>query len=210
MATNRVRMYDITGADALRAAGVGMRRGSRREVSQMLALPAAEPLVATVVHEATHQVCFNTGLLQRYADLPLWLVEGMAAYFEAPGAGGSRGWSGIGRVNARRLATFRSNLAKWTPATLTSLIATDDRLRDPRTAGEAYADAWALNYFLFKKREKGYVAYVQALGQRDPLAAPSAGQTEADKSRERIKEFTDRFGPIDELQRDLVAAMTKL
>lgn len=210
MATNRVRMFDLTGADELRAAGGGLRRGSRREITQMLSLPAAEPLVSTVVHEATHQVCFNTGLLQRYADLPLWLVEGMATYFEAPGAGGSRGWSGIGRVNARRLETFRRNLPAWNPTTLRSLVATDDRLRDGRTAGEAYADAWALNYYLFKKREKDYVAYVKQLGARHPLAAVPEGQTEADKSRERLKDFTARFGPIEELQSDLVATMSRL
>ena len=40
--------------------------------------------MATIVHEATHQIAFNCGMQQRYADIPLWLCEGMAVYFEAP------------------------------------------------------------------------------------------------------------------------------
>lgn len=210
MRSNRVRMYDLSGSDAMRAAGAGMRRGSRREITRMLALPAAEPLVATIVHEATHQVCFNTGLLERFTELPIWLVEGMAVYFEAPQAGSRRGWSGIGKVNQRRLATFRRNLPKWNPGSLTSLIASDDRLRDTRTAGAAYADAWALNYYLIKKRRKDYVAYVKTLGARKPLEGPPADETDSEQATRRLKVFTDHFGDISELERDLLQSMRRL
>lgn len=209
MATNRVRMYDLTGADALRGAG-GMRRGSRREITRMLSLPAAEPLVATIVHEATHQVCFNTGLLERYANLPLWLVEGMAVYFEAPQSGSSRGWSGIGKVNRRRLLTFRRHLHEWDRSSLTSLIASDDRLRDPRTAGAAYADAWALNYYLIKRRGDDYVAYVKALSEREALEGPPADESDEDAARRRLKVFTDHFGPLEELEPDFLQAISRL
>ena len=79
------------------------RRGSLREINQMLSQPAAVPLVATIVHEATHQIAFNCGLQTRFADIPLWLCEGMAVYFEAPDLASTRGWRGIGRVNYPRL-----------------------------------------------------------------------------------------------------------
>lgn len=210
MRSNRVRMYDLSGSDAMRAAGATMRRGSRREITRMLSLPAAEPLVATIVHEATHQVCFNTGLLERFTELPIWLVEGMAVYFEAPQAGSRRGWSGIGKVNYRRLATFRRNLANWKHGSLTSLIASDDRLRDTRTAGAAYADAWALNYFLIKKRREDYVAYVKMLSARKPLEGPPADETDSEKARRRLKVFTDHFGDITELERDFLQVMSRL
>ncbi|MEM1304033.1 MAG: DUF1570 domain-containing protein, partial [Planctomycetota bacterium] len=95
--TNRVTMFDLTGAEEAR--GGGGRRSSLKEINQILATPAALPLVATVVHEATHQIAFNCGLQQRFADLPLWLVEGMAVYFEAPDLSSSRGWRGIGKIN---------------------------------------------------------------------------------------------------------------
>ena len=44
------------------------------EINQMLSQPAATPLVATVVHEATHQIAFNCGMqttLRRYPALAL-------------------------------------------------------------------------------------------------------------------------------------------
>lgn len=209
-ATNRVRMYDLTGSEELMATVGRPRRGSRREITQMLARPAAEPLIATIVHEATHQVCFNTGLMQRMTELPLWLVEGMAVYFEAPEAGSSNGWRGIGKVNHRRLATFRRNLPEWNASSLTSLIGSDDRLRDPRTAGAAYADAWALNYYLFKRKPKQYVAYVKELSEIGPLDGPPADETTEQRSRRRIERFTKHFGELEPIERDFLRTITRL
>ena len=66
--SNRMSSYDLTGVQALSRAG--SRRGSVAEINRMLLQPAAEPLVATVIHEATHQITFNCGLLtaQRHFD----------------------------------------------------------------------------------------------------------------------------------------------
>lgn len=210
LTTNLVRMYDLTGAQEVRASGYRMRRGSRSEISKMLSLPGAQPLVATIVHEATHQVAFNTGVMQRMADLPLWLVEGMATYFEAPNAGSLRGWRGIGKVNQRRLATFRRNLRQWNGATLLNLIASDKRLRDPRTGGAAYADAWALNYYLIKRKGDEYVAYVKEMAERKPLEAPPPDEPEETTARRRVETFEKHFGDVQELQAALLKAMTRL
>ena len=172
----------------------------------MLATPAAEPLVSTIVHEATHQVAFNTGLLQRYSDLPLWLVEGMAVYFEAPEAGASRGWRGVGKPNRLRYETFLNNLPSWNTNSLTSLIADDKRLRDPRTAGIAYADAWALTYYLLKRHPDDYVAYLKRMGAKKPYEAAPA----AESAKLRLQEFTDHFGPLDALEEDFLKTMRRL
>ena len=37
----------------------------------------------TLVHEATHQLSFNTGLLNREGDTPLCIVEGLGTYGES-------------------------------------------------------------------------------------------------------------------------------
>src|SRR5262249_36583873 len=37
----------------------------------------------TMIHEATHQVAFNTGLHSRIGESPKWIVEGLATVFEA-------------------------------------------------------------------------------------------------------------------------------
>ena len=35
-----------------------------------------------LVHETTHLLCFNTGLLSRKANVPAWVSEGLATYVE--------------------------------------------------------------------------------------------------------------------------------
>src|SRR3954470_7675043 len=128
--SNRVNMFDLTGMEAVRGGG----RGSIKEINQMLSQPAAVPLVATVVHEATHQIAFNCGLQQRYADIPLWLCEGMAVYFEAPDLASAHGWRGIGRVNYPRLETYRKNLSSWNDNSLEAMLRDSKLFKTPHTA----------------------------------------------------------------------------
>lgn len=198
--TNHVSMYDITGAERVRAAAG--RRTSMRDITRMLSRPAAVPLVATIVHEATHQIAFNCGLMTRYADLPLWLVEGMAVYFEAPDLNSTRGWQGIGRVNYPRLRVFQTNLPQWRAGDLRRLIKDDRQLRDPRTAGDAYATAWALNYFLIEYREDQYSDYVQAMSSKPAFREGKQG--------ERVEQFEAYFGDVAELEQAFLERMARL
>ena len=197
--SNRVMMYDLSGLERLRGSS---RRGSLKEINQMLRAPGALPLVSTVVHEATHQIAFNCGLQTRYADLPLWLLEGMAVYFEAPDLSSGRGWRGIGKVNYPRLRTFRQNLPQWHSGKLAAMLASDKVFRDPRTGPDAYADAWALNYYLIKKRPKDYTAYVRKLAEKPALVV--------DTVDERLDEFREHFGEISEVERAFLAAMARV
>ena len=105
--TNRITMYDLTGMQAERRDAAA--RGSMHDISELLSTPEAEPLVATIVHEATHQISFNCGLQARLVDNPLWMSEGLAMYFETPDLNSSRSWSGIG-VNYSRWDLFVENL----------------------------------------------------------------------------------------------------
>jgi hypothetical protein len=198
--SNRVNMFDLTGAEALR--GGGSRRGSMREINLMLSQPEAVPLVATVVHEATHQIAFNCGLQTRYADIPLWLCEGMAVYFEAPDLASTRGWRGIGRVNYPRLTTFRENLPNWQTGSLGRLVSDNRRFRDPRTAADAYADAWALNYYLIKYKPQAYTNYLKLLATKPPLVE--------DDSQKRLSEFREHFGELDDLERAFLKQMSRV
>lgn len=182
--TNRVIMYDLTGVEAVRSQGRA-RRG-RLSINMLLSQPAAEPLVATVVHEATHQIAFNSGLHTRYTDVPLWLSEGLAIYFETPDLSTNRGWTGIGRVNRRRLATLRRNPSGRGPDHLERLVASDHLFRDTRTGPEAYAQAWALTHYLLRAREDDYVAYLKALSKKPRLVW--------DDEATRLAEFRKHFG----------------
>lgn len=180
--TNRMVMYDLTGADGVR----GPRdASSTARINQILKQPAAERTVATIVHEATHQLAFNSGLQVRFADVPFWVSEGIAIYFETPDLESSKGWKGIGGVNRVNLINFRKAQRTRT-ASLESLLSDDKRFRDPKTAPDAYAEAWALNYFLLRTREDAFVKYLQQFAEQTPLVISTP--------EERIKTFQQFFG----------------
>ena len=199
--TNRVTMHDLTGVAVVgRRAG---RRGSTAEINQVLAQAEALPLVATIIHEATHQIAFNCGLQKRYADIPLWISEGLAVYFETPDLKSSKGWRGVGEVNWPRLETFHGNLATRRVGSLSSLIADDRRMRDGGGAVDAYAEAWALNYFLIRQRPKQYLAYLKMLSEKPQLVW--------DDPATRLAEFKQFFGAdLDGLETEFLRQMRKV
>jgi hypothetical protein len=184
MQTNRVTMYDLTGVDGLRKSQRG--GSSAAHINQVLSQPAAERTVATVVHEATHQLAYNTGLQRRYAGNPMWVSEGLAVYFETPDLDSSRGWRNIGAINRLHLNHFRDTLGQRPPDALKILLTDDARFRDPKTSADAYAAAWAFNYYLLRTRSPQYVKYLQEMAQLPPLAEQT--------SDERVTQFERALG----------------
>jgi hypothetical protein len=181
--TNRMTMYDLTGVES---AGGANERTAAARINQILSQPGAERTVATIVHEATHQLAFNSGLQVRFADVPFWVSEGIAIYFETPNLESTKGWRNIGGVNRVNLVNFRKYLARRTTGSLETLLSDDKRFRDPAASADAYAEAWALNYFLLHTRSEDYVKYLAALAQQQPLVDVSAA--------ERINAFRRFFG----------------
>lgn len=199
--SNRMTMYDLTGIQALRQRGD--RRSNPNEINQMLARPEAERTVATVIHEATHQIAFNCGLQTRFADNPRWLSEGIAIYFETPDLGSAKGWRSIGEVNHVQLSGFRQYLRKGRPAdSLLTLLSTDERLLDSKQYADAYAEAWALNYFLLRQKPKQYLAYVRLMADKKPLIW--------DEPDDRLREFKKAFGDLGQLDAEFVKQMARL
>jgi hypothetical protein len=201
--SNRMTMYDLTGVEAQRRAGD--KRTNANQINQMLARPEAERTVATIIHEATHQIAFNCGLQTRLADIPVWLSEGSAMYFETPDLGSSKGWRTIGAVNRGRLADFRNYLRKPRPAdSLVTLVSSDERLRDrdPQRKTDAYAEAWALNYFLIRQRPKQYMVYIKLLSEKEPLIWDDAAS--------RLGEFQKAFGDVHQLDAEFIRQMAKV
>lgn len=182
--SNRITMFDLTGTETLR--GFGTQRTSMKDITRLLSRPEAEPLVATIVHEATHQIAFNSGLQTRYADNPMWLSEGLAIYFETPDVSSSRGWRGIGQVNRARLFEFRKNKANRSSNALPRLLTDDNRFRKSETALASYAEAWALTYFLIRSRPKQYCEYLGKISRKPRVIQDEPGQ--------RLSEFKQCFG----------------
>ena len=64
------------------------------------ALGGAQKNVRILAHEATHQLTFNTGLLNRQGDAPAAIIEGLACYGEVRRL---RGPNELGILNSERL-----------------------------------------------------------------------------------------------------------
>ena len=193
--SNRMTMYDLTG---LELHGRG-RIGSTAQINRILAQPEALRTVSTIVHEATHQIAFNCGLHMRLSDCPRWFSEGVAMYFESPDLGSAKGWKGIGNVNWPRLRRFQRYRAVRPANSLETLIRDDKRFTDSQHALDAYAEAWALTYFLMKQHQKEYVAYLRTLSAKKPLLQ--------DGPERRIDEFRQAFGELAELNAEFLRYM---
>jgi len=178
--TNRVTTYDLTGSAAVaRPAG----QAASRAGLDILTSPQAAGLVATLVHEATHQMAFNGGLHRRLAPVPVWVSEGVATYFETPDLSSQRGWKGIGSVNGPRLERF---LSRQEPGFLERMVVDDQVFREAEGAVDAYARAWAVTFFLMQTRREAFVDYLRTIARKEPLAD--------DSPEERLRDFTEAFG----------------
>jgi len=160
LSSNRVLMYD----------------SSRKDPSSQGALE-----LATVFHEAFHQVAFNTGLHKRTAAPPLWISEGMAAVFETPGmADHRRSRSVSDRVHPDHLRLFleyadRPDFSR----TLAQLVERDKLFQTDAT--QAYAVSWAMAFYWMEHAPHAFADYLKTCNQR-------AAFVEADPQR-RQREF---------------------
>lgn len=166
-------------------------------------VPNAERNVATLIHEATHQLAYNTGLQTRFADNPMWLSEGLALFFESPNFNSPKGWQGIGRVNTVNLARFHRYLPNRPADSLLTLLSDDSRFRHEATMSDAYAEAWAMTYFLIRTRRKDYFRYLQLLSDGQPLV-------ELDR-RQRVALFQEVFGEdLEKLDRQFLLYLSRV
>lgn len=200
METNRVVMFDITGLQGL--AAPGQRYSSTAMLTQLFSQPQAERTVATVVHEAVHQIAYNCGLQTRLADNPRWVSEGLAMFFESPDVNNPKGWGTIGKVNRYQLQQFRSYLANRPNDSLTTLISDERRWTNAATRTGVVAESWALTYYLMKAKSDEFVAYLKELALLPPL-----GETD---SRQRIELFRKHFGEdLNKLDAQFIAFMRR-
>jgi len=196
--TNRVSTFDLTGVG-----GSGNARATKAsEINRILSAPDALRTVATIIHEATHQLAHNSGMHERWGDIPLWVREGIAMYFETPDLGVSRGWRTIGAVNRPRLVQLREYAQRRPGNSLATLIADDSRLSDANTALDAYAETWALTYYLIRFRGKEYRDYLAMIAKKPALVE--------DTPETRLKEFQHFFGDLNKLEAEFVRKIGSL
>ena len=182
---------------------IGYYHLSSNRMTTYNVVPNLERTVATIIHEATHQLAYNCGLQRRFADNPMWVSEGLATFFESPDMRNPRKWRSIGRVNQFNLARWRNYVGRRPQESLATLLADDNRLRQSSTAADAYAESWALTYFLIKTRRQEYVEYLRKLSEGRPLVERTR--------RQRIEMFEETFGTsVVDIDRALVNYMRRV
>lgn len=139
----------------------------------------------TIIHEAAHQTAFNTGIHRRFADTPSWIVEGLGCLFEARGVWASRMYpQRSDRVNAYRAAAF-AKWAKRRPAGTLAETISSDRLFQT-SPEDAYAEAWALTFFLSENEPRKYQELLQKTAAKKPF--------EEYQAADRVRDFEAIFG----------------
>jgi hypothetical protein len=131
--------------------------------------------------------------------VPLWVSEGIATAFETPDLTNTRGWKGVGEVNGPRLDQF---LANQRPGTIDAIIADDDRFRQPETALDAYAAAWALTHHLLHSRKDDFAAYLRTLAAQRALAE--------DSPERRREAFRAAFGEPKAVEQQVLKMAARL
>lgn len=155
-----------------------------------------------VIHEATHQSAFNTGLHNRFAPPPKWLAEGLAMLFESPGFHHEEKFGDpIHRVNRVRLEQLRQKIKQGKmKGSLVKLIA-HDRLF-ATDVEFAYALSWGLSYYLYEREQKKYLEFMVKDAKRKSFAPYPPGR--------RLKDFAEMFGnDVNQLEADLIKFFTQ-
>jgi hypothetical protein len=154
-----------------------------------------------VAHEGTHQLCFNTGLLDRHGDAPKAIVEGLAMYGEVrPPTGSGRSLPGqLNRMRLSDLARAQRRHLAW--IAVEQLLTDDGPLAQAAThlGLLAYAESWLLVYLLMKDpaRLPGFRAYLKAVrARRDPTS--------------RLEDARTHLGDLARLNQDLRAYSVRL
>jgi hypothetical protein len=133
----------------------------------------------TIIHEATHQTAFNTGIHNRFGQAPRWVVEGLGTMFEARGVWDSHKYTRQrDRIDAARLANFRKYVKRRKPQAMADLIGSDRAFQ--QDVEGAYAESWALTLYLVETRPQQYGRYLQKTASRPSFRAYTGGQRLAD------------------------------
>lgn len=161
---------------------------SNRIILYDMGVPSAsewQSSASVLIHEATHQSAYNTGVQSRYTRPPTWVSEGLATMFEAPGVYDSRNHTQqAARINRGRLDVFRKVVPHHSVQLLQRIIVTDDLFAlDPALA---YAEAWALTFYLVETQPRKYAEYMTHIGACPPFTRYTA--------EKRSEDFQTYFG----------------
>lgn len=140
----------------------------------------------TMIHEATHQLGYNLGVHNRIGRNPKWIVEGLATVFETPGMEKYAMDRDVKkRMNPGWHYGFNKFIKEGRPEGFLTTFIRDDKPFSTQM-GNAYAQAWALSFWLSETRPRAYAKFLQK------MASPDVTRQLTPESR--VKLFTESFG----------------
>ncbi len=160
----REQEKEIEEAKRQRAPGTGELIRRHNSLKLLLDIIFEGDEIEVVTHEGCHQLAGNSGLLPPQVSTPIWVHEGLAAFFETPG---DAAWAGIGAVNERRIETYRA-LKKLKDICTLEFITSDrifTRAATVAAKDAAYGPSWALTHFLMNKKFDKFMEYYDALSR---------------------------------------------
>lgn len=141
-------------------------------------------VAATICHEAAHQSAFNTGVHNRFADTPHWLVEGVGCLFQSPAMiEGRRNGPRRERIDPGLMYTYQSSYSgrpEKLAADIENLVADDAAFKNRVAVENAYAAAWAMTFYLSEREPVVFTGLVKCYAGRPPLQPYSAEERIAD------------------------------
>ncbi len=155
-----------------------------------LEAPETRANLFSLVHETTHQLSFNTGLLNAKNDVPLCISEGIATYVELWQPRVKNAIGGANEPRLRGLLQSTDSEVSW--IRLSDLLADDKAFTDPKTIQLAYAESWLLVHHLLRTPSR-------LPRFREYLAATS--QSKKPEARDKLAEKF--LGSLTKLDRDV-------
>jgi hypothetical protein len=143
-----------------------------------------------LVHETTHLLCFNTGLLSRQTDVPNWVSEGLATYVEL-WQKNKKPATPIGTVNRPWLSCLRA-ARSW--IAIPDLVADDKTFWDEKTQQLSYAESWLMVHYLMNS-ESQLPKFRSYLAELPPQGKGTAAN--------RVAHAEKHFGSLKKLDHDL-------
>ena len=138
-------------------------------VAQLIELEQRNVDLEVVSHETAHQMAGSSGLLPKSVNIPRFVHEGLATFFETPK---NAAWAGIGSVNDDRLEYYR--VYEDSPLCDLDLIVGDQLFSAAFASGNlglilaAYGEAWAFSHFLHNRHFDELMTYYRLLGDMPP------------------------------------------
>jgi len=166
----------------------GPRTGALQDldlVSRRYRARAGRNNIAHTLHEAAHQLAFNSGVHPPGQALPFWLTEGLATAFETTNPAVPFGPGEVNRARLRDLQAWTRGGRSLDLAELVTVLDPPAGTAEERAA--LYARSWGLFHFLFRRHRPALRVYMRAGG-----AAASPEQIR--------RRFESAFGPVEQVE----------